>query len=352
MKNKSLIAAFIILLLCSVLSVALTMAQCPRCDGTGEIECPYCDGTGEITVEEGAVCEHCDGSGTLNPIIIQKSRTSHLSDGKISVQVSYENQESVNIYGKVTASVEVEGNTYTGTSSRTLFPANENTQVSLTISGISSEDYNTLQEQTTFSTSITLEADDVPCPYCDGTGLGPATIDCPHCDGTGYIECPDCGGTGVEGGEQNADLDIGGTTYGLVAVAVVAGVAITAFVVVKKRGVKEEDLRKMPPSEFQNWVLKRMDGKSASQSDVRMGIDGYTLGGQPVSIRQEDGVGRDIIEKFAAAMGRRNAKSGTIVAFSFGADAIRGRVRAKMSYGFDLEMVTVRELIESRSRPL
>ena len=352
MNKKSLIAAFIAILLCSALSVALTMAQCPRCDGTGEIVCPYCDGEGEITVEEGAVCEHCDGSGTLDPIIIQKSRSSHLSDGEISVQVSYGNQEAVNIYGKVTAEVEVEGNTYTGTSSRTLFPANENTQVSLTIGGISSEDYNTLQMQQVFSTSITLDTDDVPCPYCDGTGLAPTILECPRCDGTGYIECPECDGTGVEGGEQNAELDIGGTTYGLVAVAVVAGVAITAFVLVKKRGVKEEDLRKMPPTDFQNWVLKRMDGKSASQSDVRMGIDGYTLEGQPVSIKQEDGVDRNVIEKFAAAMGRRNAKNGTVVAFSFGTDAIRGRVRAKMSYGFDIEMLTVRELIEGRNSPL
>ena len=262
MNNKSLIAAFIAILLCSALSVALTMAQCPRCDGTGEIVCPYCDGEGEITVEEGAVCEHCDGSGTLNPIIIQKSRHYHLRDGEISVTVSYGNQEAVNIYGTVTAEVEVEGNTYTGTSSRTLFPANENTQVSLTIRGISSEDYNTLQEQQVFSTSITLDTDDVPCPYCDGTGLAPTTLECPQCDGTGSIECPECGGTGVEGGAQNAELDIGGTTYGIVAVAVVAGVAITAFVVVKKRGVKEEDLRKMPPTDFQNWVLKKMDGKS------------------------------------------------------------------------------------------
>ena len=51
-------------------------------------------------------------------------------------------------------------------------------------------------------------------------------------------------------------------------------------------------------------------------------------------------------------MARRNAKSGTVVAFSFGTDAIRGRVRAKMSYGFEIQMVTVRELIDNRNRSL
>jgi len=352
MKNKSLIVAFITILFCSTMSVAFTMAQCPRCDGTGEIVCPYCDGEGEITVEEGAPCERCSGSGTFEPIIIQKSRSAWLNDGKISVQVSYENRESISTYGRVTAEVEVKDNTYTSTSSRTQFPANEDTQVSLTIDGISSEDYNTLQARQVFSTSITLEAEDVPCPYCDGTGLAPATIECPQCDGTGFVECPECSGSGVEGGEQNADLDIGGTTYGVAAVAVVAGVATATFVLVKKRGVKEEDLRKMSPGEFQNWVLKKLAGKSSSQSDARMGIDGYTLDGQPVSIKQENDVGRNAIENFAAAMGQRNAKNGTIVAFSFGTDAIRGRVRAKMSYGFDIQMVTVGELIENRNRSL
>ena len=83
-----------------------------------------------------------------------------------------------------------------------------------------------------------------------------------------------------------------------------------------------------------------------------MGIDGYTLEGQPVSIKQADNVDRNVIENFAAAMGRRQAKDGMIVAFSFGTDAIRGRVRAKMNYGFEIQMVTVRELIDSRNRSI
>jgi len=350
MKNKPLIVAFIVILLCSALSVALTMAQCPRCDGTGEIVCPYCDGAGEITVEEGAPCEHCSGSGTLEPNIILKSRGTWLGEGKIYVQVTYENREPISTYGRVTAEIEVQTNKYTATSPRTLLPANEATQIYFTINGISAADYSTLQDQQRFSTSVTIETEDVTCPYCDGTGLASATIDCTSCGGTRSVECPECGGSGVEGGEQNTEFDIGGITYGMAVVAVVAGVAIAAFVVVKKRGVKEEDLRKMPFSEFQDWVLERMAGKSSSQSDARMGIDGYTLDGQPVSIKQSDDVSRTIIENFAAAMGRRRAKNGTVIAFSFGTDAVRGRVRAKMSYGFEIQMVTVRELIESRNR--
>jgi hypothetical protein len=352
MKNKTLIVAFIVVFLCSALSVALAAEQCPRCGGTGKIVCPNCDGTGVVTVEEGAPCEHCYGSGTLEPNVILKSRSAWLEDGKVFMQASYENEETLSTYGTVTGEVTVQSKKYTGTSSRTLLPPNEVTQISLTISGISAADYSTLQAQQGFSTSVTIETDEVPCPYCDGTGLSPTTIDCPYCGGTGYIECPECGGSGVKGGEQNTELDIGGVTLGVAAVAVVAGVAVTAFVVVKKRGVKESDLKKMPLSEFQDWVLKKMSGRAASQSDARMGIDGYTLDGQPVSIKQADDVGRTVIENFAAAIGRRRAKNGTIVAFSFGTDAVRGRVRAKMSYGFEIQMLTVRELIDSRNRPL
>lgn len=357
MKSKLLIVAFIAVLLCSAFSIASTMAQCPTCDGTGEIECSYCDGAGEITVEEGQPCEHCSGTGTLEPILIQRSRSHWLSDGKMYFSVSYRNNEDVNVHGRVTAEVKVQTNTYTGTSSDTTFPpyeeTGENTEVTFTVSGISSADYKFLQENPTEGeTSISLEVDDVTCPYCEGTGLAPSTFECPQCGGTGVIDCATCGGSGEEAGEQKGDLDIGGAVYGAAAVAVVAGVAIAAFVVVKKRGVKEEDLRKLPPSEFQNWVLKRIVGKSSSQSDARMGIDGYTIEGQPISIKQADDVGRNAFENFASAMGRRNAKNGTIVAFSFGNDAIRGKVRAKLHYGLEIEMVTVKELIESRNRML
>lgn len=353
MKSKLLITAFIAILLCSALNVALTTAQCPRCDGTGEIECPHCDGTGEITVEEGAPCEHCEGTGTVKPNLILKGRSHWLNDGKVTFSVTYSNEEDINVHGKVTAEVEAKTTIYEGTSSDTTFPPNEETKVTFDVTGISSADYLYLNETQIYSTSVSLKVNDITCPYCDGTGVSPTTVECPYCGGTGFIDCPTCGGTGTTAAEeQDGALDVGGAIYGVAAVAVVAGVAIGAFVVVKKRGVKEEDLKKLPPNEFQDWILKRIGGKSSSQSDARMGIDGYTIEGQPLSIKQANDVGRDVIENFAAAMGRRNAKNGSIIAFSFGTDAIRGRVRAKLSYGREIQMVTVKELIEGGSRTL
>jgi hypothetical protein len=346
MKSKLLIVAFIAIFLFSALNLASTMAEdkCPTCGGTGKVTCPYCDGTGKVTAEQGEPCEYCSGTGTLEPTLLLTSRSTWLGDGKVNVQVKYRNEEDASTSGEVAAEVEAQGTKYKGTSSGTTFPPHEETQVTFAIEGISTVDYNYLKAQQFFSTDIKLNAQKITCPHCNGTGLTSLEMDCPQCGGTGFIECPTCGGSGVVGSNEN--LDISGAVYGAAVVAVVAGVAIGAFVVVKKRTVKEADLRKLTASEFQNWVLKKMSGKSSSESDARMGIDGYTLDDQPLSIKQVNDVDRNVIENFAAAMGRRNAKNGTIVAFSFGTDAVRGRVRAKLNYGREIQMITVRDLIE------
>jgi RecJ-like exonuclease len=209
MKSKLLIAAFIAILICSAFTVALTMALCPRCNGTGKIECPYCDGTGEITVEEGEPCGHCEGTGTVEPNLILIGKSHGLSDGKISVRATCRNDEDVNVYGRVTLEVEVQDHTYTVTSSNTTFPPHEETEVTLDIDGISSADYDYLQNlvQTSgFASRITFEVDDVVCPYCDGTGLVSSTLECPQCGGTGFVDCPVCGGLGVATGEHSGEI--------------------------------------------------------------------------------------------------------------------------------------------------
>ena len=359
MKSKILILTFIAVLVCSAFTVALTMALCPTCNGKGEIPCPVCGGTGKVPLEEGGACEYCSGSGTLTPTITVSSMSAQPSNGEIPIQVQLENEDPVLTYGKVTAEVQADGTTYKATSARTAFPPQERTSVTVTIIGISAADYDKLVEKVIIggagSTAEKLrvtpqvsvsEVEEVTCPYCEGSGLSSLEVDCSNCDGTGWIDCPTCSTTTTN---QDGELDISGTIYGVAAVAGVAGVAVAAFVVMKKRTVKEEDLKKLPPNEFQNWVLKRIGGKPASQSDARMGIDGYALDGQPVSIKQADNVGRSVIENFAAAMGRHKSKSGTIVAFSFDNEAVRGRVRAKMAYGIDIQTVTVRELTEGRT---
>jgi hypothetical protein len=136
-----------------------------------------------------------------------------------------------------------------------------------------------------------------------------------------------------------ASLTIPAVVIGLCAVG-----GVSTVVLMKKRRVSESSLRRMSYTEFQNWVVKRVGGTVGSGG----GIDGITMSGLPVMIKQSDDIDRTTIEKFAAELARSRKRQGMVVAFGFGGDAIRGKVRAKMSYRLDIEMVTVSELIYSK----
>jgi hypothetical protein len=136
-----------------------------------------------------------------------------------------------------------------------------------------------------------------------------------------------------------ASLTIPAIVIGLCAVG-----GASTVVLMKKRRVSESSLRRMSSTEFQNWVVKRLGGTVSSGG----GIDGFTMSGLPVMIKQSDDIDRMAVEKFAAGLARGKKRQGMIVAFGFGGDAIRGKVRAKMSYRLDIEMVTISELIYSK----
>lgn len=334
-----------------LLSLALNVApalsaECPKCKGRGYVICDRCRGTGKVTVEEAEVCPACLGSGKVTPTITFKSKTAWKSDGVVYVRAMVENEADLPTYAWFIAEVVAGGTKYQGKNSGVLRP-HEEVDMTVKIDNIPTDVYDTLGAMMKYDIRLT-EVEDIKCTRCNATGYISGIENCPICGGTGVVDCDACGGTGVyggggQGGGLNIPFDIGGAAIGVVAVA---GVAIAAFVVVKKRKVSEKDLRKLPPSEFQNWVLKKLAGKPPSAADSRLGIDGYTMEGQPILIKQSDGVGRDVIDKFASAMGQSKAKSGIIVAYSFGNDAYTGKVKAKLNYGLEIQMVTIQELIE------
>ena len=55
-----------------------------------------------------------------------------------------------------------------------------------------------------------------------------------------------------------------------------------------------------------------------------MGIDGYTVEGIPLLIKQLDNVGANVIDSFTSVIGRQNARNGIVVAFSFNEISIEG----------------------------
>ena len=121
--------------------------------------------------------------------------------------------------------------------------------------------------------------------------------------------------------------------------------------------MSQDDLRKLQPFEFQNWVVQRLFGRVSDRKSSDMGIDGYTFEGHPVQVKQSDDVGRNVVDNFETAMRRRGSSKGVIVAFSFGKGAHEEAARAKLHDGLEIELVTIADLVKNRrnndrNRPL
>lgn len=128
----------------------------------------------------------------------------------------------------------------------------------------------------------------------------------------------------------------------VVVIAVVGGVF--AIIFMKKKQVNEKTLRKASSRDFEDWVLKKFNGKP---SDPSTGVNGFTEGGQPLLITQSDHVSLAEVEEFVKVLARGKAQKGTIVAFNFDKDTIEGKVTA-MDNGIELQLMRVYELLNKR----
>ena len=351
MKSKVLSTLLIGLLVLSCLSLASAKdVRCPTCRGSGTIDCPECGGTGEISQSTTTECENCTGTGILTPRVYAKTWTTSVYDGATHVSATFFNRETIPIDGKINATLAGQS----VISEVITFPPNEDLNQEIVIPFVST--YSGMQLQNAVKLKV-VDLEEITCPYCDGEGTLATTETCPECDGTGTLECPDCDGTGyvdealateIRAGKQTAGLDLTLIVGAAAGVAVALGGGFAGFFLLKKRRVNESSLRRLSSGEFQAWVLKRLDGKSPTQMDTALGIDGFTSLNQPIQIKQTDSVNMNAVDLFASSVARKKANGGVIVAFSFADDAIRGKVRARRSLNLDIQMYTVRELIENR----
>jgi DNA modification methylase len=112
-----------------------------------------------------------------------------------------------------------------------------------------------------------------------------------------------------------------------------------------------DELKKMEPFEFQNHVIvDLLHGTCSRTKSADRGIDGHDFGHNPVEVKQSEGVGRPVVQKFHSAVLAERRTKGIIVAFSFSKTAHEEAARIKLEEGVEIELCTVQELIVDHYR--
>jgi len=106
-----------------------------------------------------------------------------------------------------------------------------------------------------------------------------------------------------------------------------------------------DQIKKMQPFDFQNWVCQKLMARVSKTKSGDMGIDGWIMGTIPLQVKQSEGVGRNVIDNFETAIKRMKKNKGIIIAFSFGKGAHEEVARAKNQDGVDIELKTVEDII-------
>ena len=107
-----------------------------------------------------------------------------------------------------------------------------------------------------------------------------------------------------------------------------------------------DDLRKLQPFDFQNWIIKRLFGRVSARKSGDMGIDGYTFEGYPIQVKQSESIGRNVVDNFETAIRRAKAQTGLIVAFSFAKGAYEEVARVKNHENLEIKLITIAELLK------
>ncbi len=127
----------------------------------------------------------------------------------------------------------------------------------------------------------------------------------------------------------------------------------------------EEQLRKIPPFEFENWAVIALGGIPNKAQVGDMGIDGriYPVSATPkkkkgeldfmdvwypIQVKQKDKVGRPDIDAFEAVMMREDRTKGFFVSFDFSSDAISEIQSFFKKSGKSIIAFTVKDILEEQ----
>jgi len=106
-----------------------------------------------------------------------------------------------------------------------------------------------------------------------------------------------------------------------------------------------DEIKSMQPFEFQNWVCQKLLARVSQRKSGDMGIDGWTIDGRPLQVKQSEHVGRNVVDNFETAIRRMKKTKGIIVAISFGKGAYEEIARVKNKEGLEIELKTVEEIL-------
>lgn len=110
--------------------------------------------------------------------------------------------------------------------------------------------------------------------------------------------------------------------------------------------VTVDELKRLKPFEFQNWVIQKFWGTHSPRKSGDMGIDGYSfLVNDPIQVKQSDHVGRNVVDNFETAIRRAGKDQGYVVGFGFTRGAYEEVARARWEMKLDIRLVTVEELL-------
>jgi len=130
----------------------------------------------------------------------------------------------------------------------------------------------------------------------------------------------------------------------------------------------EDQLRKLPPFEFENWAVIALGGIPNKVQVGDMGIDGriYPVSSvpahasqkdpafdfmdvwYPIQVKQKDKAGRPDVDSFEAVMTRTDRTKGFFVAFAFSSDAMREIDAFFRKSGKVIIPLTVKEILEEQ----
>ena len=125
----------------------------------------------------------------------------------------------------------------------------------------------------------------------------------------------------------------------------------------------EEQLRKLPPFEFENWAVIALGGIPNKAQVGDMGIDGriYPVSATPkkregelefmdawypIQVKQKDKTGRPDIDAFEAVMMREDRTKGFFVSFDFTGDAMSEIQAFFVRTGKSIVALTVRQILD------